>query len=271
MALSLFGTPRRQRDRSTPARQTPLKGLRYPSQTPPPISISQQTPYESFSSVHIHLPEASGSRDSRGVDFPYDSLNIEDDAEDMDEELSQVEMRHNPEHALSSCYHASTSTLARVINNGYTLEFRYIAPSVSRRITDHLNETFLRINFTSRLQDISTSHPFHFSSESRLSFFILDSKSRIYRFSFPDPREQIAAGQPAYRFDAKDMHLGWLTMSEQDMVASGLTLNMNRTGGVVWSVRNEDELVMGVQDGLIRCLLGDDGQSAMFRRKSVRK
>ena len=245
-----------------------MKGIRFPSQTPPPIHHDDLQPLVSYHSVHAHLPSATTSSSSyptmvKSYDFPYAQLNIEED--DMDMEREDAGRRFHPEHALSVAYSPSCSTLARIINNGKMLELRYIAPTTTNKPGSN-DSNIIRISFSSPLHDISVSHCIYQSSDngSDITLVILDKMSRIYRLTFPDPRSRVDKGLDAYEWNVKNIHVGWLAMSEPDMVASGMTLT--GTEPMVWHIVDEDNLIIAVRDGMIRCSLNGDGELTVKAR-----
>jgi hypothetical protein len=177
----------------------------------------------------------------------------------MDEEREGGSRRYQPEHALSVSYSPSSSVLARVINNGKTLELRYIAAGSQTRPGSN-DSNIIRITFTSPLHDISVSHCIYQSPEpsKRITIVVLDKMSRIYRLSFPEPRARVERGMRAFEWNVDNLHVGWLNMNEPDMVASGMTLTGEEP--MVWHVVDEDNLIIAVRDGMIRCSVVDDGE-----------
>ena len=118
------------------------------------------------------------------------------------------------------------------------------------------------------MHDVSVSTCFYRSTEGegRITLVLIDKRSRIYRLSFPDPKGRVEKGLTAFEWNVQKLHVGWLMMSEPDMVASGMTLNGEEP--LVWHVVDEDNLIIAARDGLMRCTLVNDGELAV-RRQSL--
>lgn len=245
-----------------------MRGIRFPSQTPPPIHHSDLSPLVSYHAVHAHLPAATTSTSTstskgEGVQhykFPYDQLGMDEHSQ-AQQTPTPGGRKFNPEHALSVNYSPSTSTLARVINNGKTLELRYIASTtISSQRQKHNAGNILRMDFDEVLHDISSSGCFYHSEDSReLMVVVIDKKSRIHTLSFPSPaHSSSSSGAFSWKYDPARQHVGWLSMSEPDMVASGMTITGSEP--LVWIVIERGVVIVGVRDGILRCRMEDDGE-----------
>lgn len=269
MSLALFGTPQRKSRAQTPSR-TPMRGIRLPSQTPPPLDTSSLQPLASFHAVQSHFSACASdsisgdrrygkSRDTwQQWDFPYDELNVEDDLDEESVDGLDSDVRHSPGCSSSVAYLPEAATLARIVHDGKTLELRYVGPALAKRQRTPGQE-LVRINFSAPIHDISTSNCFYFDpSTKQFTITVIDKKSRIYQLTFEDPKYQLETGLPAYARRLKNMHVGWLSMSEPDMISSGLTLQGKDL--ILWHVMDRQSLIIAAKDGLIKCTMHDDGK-----------
>jgi hypothetical protein len=239
-----------------------MRGIRFPSNTPPPVHHDDLQPLVSYHAVHAHLPSGTSSNtEVQHYNFPYEQLDVDDIPLPEEEDATNRQSRLLPEHALSVSYSPECSTLARVIGNGSTLELRHIASTSSRKQKDN-NSNIIRISFTSAIHDISASKCFYRptsnDNDSTFTIVIIDKKSRIHRLTFPNPYTRVERGLTAFEWNVKNLHVGWLMMSEQDMLASGMTIRGDEP--LVWNVVDEDNLIIAVRDGLLRCTLVNEGE-----------
>jgi nuclear pore complex protein Nup160 len=243
-----------------------MRGIRFPSNTPPPVHHDDLQPLVSYHAIHAHLPSGTSSKiEVQHYNFPYEQLDVDDIPLPEEEDATNRQSQLLPEHALSVSYSPECSTLARVIGNGKTLELRYIAPTSSRKQKDN-NSNIIRISFTSAIHDISASKCFYRptsnDNDSTFTIVIIDKKSRIHRLTFPNPHTRVERGLTAFEWNVKNLHVGWLMMSEQDMLASGMTVRGDEP--LVWNVVDEDNLIIAVRDGLLRCTLVNEGEQMSF-------
>ena len=143
-----------------------------------------------------------------------------------------------PEHAVSTIRESTTGLLARVVNNGYTLELGHIALSAERDQASTSSTTPLSINLAERLRTLSEGCIVPYADDGRVYILLLTHTDTVYRLKL-----NLSAPGGALVVSAKgldDWYEEW-KVPEDTLAACG--------GVGAWTVIDEDTLILGSGDG----------------------
>lgn len=216
--------------------------------------VQSDEPFVSYHSVHTAFPAASNSDiDIQHFNFPHS----EPGDADYTKATSIGTSSQDAEMALSVSYLPEAQLLARILGDGTTFELRWLGRvnSSSRKVIND-NEVAIRINFPRTLQSISASKCIHLNaSTGDVSIVLLDLQNGIYRLQFPNPLQELESG---YMF-RPDRHA--MSRGKVDAV-HGMPQSRHSADArtVIWSVYSDDEVVIGLDGAVLRCLWHGQGK-----------
>lgn len=188
------------------------------------------TSYIPYRLVHAHrsATRQAGVND-RSIDAPTTKSSPQD---------SELNGPLHPEHAVSTIRESTTGLLARVVNNGHTLEVSHLALSVERNQASTSSLSPLLINFAERLRALNEGCIVPYADDGRVYILLLTETDTVYRLKL-----NLAIFGESSVVSSKgldDWYEEW-KVPEDTLTACG--------GIGAWTVIDEDTLILGGGDG----------------------
>jgi nuclear pore complex protein Nup160 len=188
------------------------------------------TSYIPYRLVHAHRSASrSTAADDRSLDAPTDRSLPQD---------SELDGPLHPQHAVSTTREPTTGLLARVVNNGYTLELSNLALSTERNQASSSSSTHLNINFSDRLRTLSDGCIVPYTEDGRVYILLLTQTDVLYRLKLS--LTTINGRSIVSTKSLDDWYEEW-EVPEDTLTACG--------GIGAWTVIDEDTLILGGGDG----------------------
>lgn len=151
---------------------------------------------------------------------------------------SELDGPLHPEHAVSTIRESRTGLLARVINNGYTLEISHLALSTERDQASTSSSTPLIINFADRLRTLVEGCIIPYHDQGRVYIPLLTQNDVVYRLKL---NLTMIGEKPVLSTKGLDDWFEEWEVPEDTLTACA--------GIGAWAVIDEDTLILGSGDG----------------------
>lgn len=188
------------------------------------------TSYIPYRLVHAHRSAPkSGARDDRSIDAPTTRPFPSD---------SELDGPLHPEHAVSTIREPTTGVLARVVNNGYTLEVSHLSLSTERDQPSTSSSAPLSINFSDRIRTLSDGCIVPYTDDGRVYILLLTQTDIVYRLKLN--LATVAGRSVVSTKGLDDWYEEWEVPEDTLTACAGIG---------AWTVIDEDTLILGGGDG----------------------